>query len=82
MILPGKHIRPDRSLLVIGADLILLLDSPATVSELWNRVRAVKPDKRKTAILTYDWFVLALTFLHAIQAIRMEDGHLWKEHRP
>ena len=79
MILPGKHIQSDRSLIVVGAELLGLLDAPTSVSELWSRVRAARSAKPKAAPLTYDWFVLALTFLNAVRAVRMEDGLLRKE---
>ena len=37
MLLPTKGINPERALLVVGADLLHLLDSPATISGLWER---------------------------------------------
>lgn len=37
MILPTKGITPDRSILSVGSDLLDLLDSPQSVSNLWSR---------------------------------------------
>ena len=39
MILPGKHLRPDRSLLGIGAEILDILDQEQTISELWQRLQ-------------------------------------------
>lgn len=82
MILPGKHIQSDRSLLVLGAELLALLDAPTSVSELWSQVRAARSAKPEAAPLTYDWFVLALTFLNAVRAVRIDDGVLQREAQP
>jgi hypothetical protein len=42
MILPGKHLRQDRALLTVGAEILIHLDEPRTVSELWERVRQAR----------------------------------------
>ena len=47
MILPGKHLRQDRALLAIGAELLVHLDEPRTVSELWERVREIRLHGRR-----------------------------------
>ena len=75
MILPGKHLTPQRALIGVGADILSQLDCPRDVSELWERVRSVRAGQMATA-LTYDWFILALTFLFTIQAIDQVDGLL------
>ena len=67
MILPGKHLRHDRALLGIGAEVLAQLEEPQTVSELWERVRRARG--AAAAPLSFDWFVLALTFLYAVAAI-------------
>lgn len=73
MILPGKHLSPQRALIGVGADILAQLDRPRDVSELWDRVRVVRAG-RPAAAITYDWFVLALTFLYAIRAVDEADG--------
>lgn len=72
MILPGKHISADRSLVVVGGDILSVLGKPSTVSEIWDAVRAARASRARATPLAYDWFVLALTFLFAISAVRME----------
>ena len=60
MILPTKHLRPDRALLAVGADLLVSLREPMTVSRLWDDVRSNRGDAGEPAPISYDWFILAL----------------------
>ncbi|MGY4510239.1 ABC-three component system middle component 6 [Bradyrhizobium sp. USDA 3650] len=76
MILPGKHISADRSLVVVGGDILAVLGRPSTVSEIWDAVRAARAARERATPLAYDWFVLALTFLFAIAAIRVEGDKI------
>lgn len=74
MILPGKHLREDRALLSIGAEILGHLDEPRTVSELWEHVRFARSGPTLLAPLPFDWFVLALNLLYAMSALEMSDG--------
>ncbi len=77
MILPTKHIPTEYSLIGIGACILRAMPRSSTVSVLWDRV------KRLPEVGTFERYVLALTFLYAIGAIRYEDGVLWRdEHDP
>ncbi len=76
MILPGKHLRVERSLVSVGGEILEVLAEPRSVSEVWEAVRARRADRASASPLTYDWFVLALTFLNAISAVHLEDGVL------
>ena len=78
MILPGKHLRPERSLIGIGGDILALLEQDQTVSELWRRLQAQRASA-KTAI-SFDWFVLSLSLLFATGAVGFERGLLSKRH--
>ena len=78
MILPTKHIRPDRALLTVGGDLLVTLREPMTVSRLWDDVRAKRGDSGEPAPINYDWFVLALDLLFMIGAIELDRGLLRK----
>lgn len=80
MILPTKHIRPDRSLLGIGAELLRLLDRERTVSSLWEEVR-VERERQGTSSISFDWFVMALDFLYAAGAIELLDDGLRRSQR-
>ena len=39
MILPTKHVRPDRALIGVGAEVLEILKRPMTMSRLWDEVR-------------------------------------------
>jgi hypothetical protein len=78
MILPGKHLRHDRAILGVGAEILARLDQPRSVSELWEHVRAAR--SLNTMPLTFDWFVLSLSFLYAISAV--EDVYGLIQARP
>lgn len=44
MILPTKHLREDRTLLAIGADVLRLLGESKTVSRLWDDFQRWRAD--------------------------------------
>lgn len=77
MILPTKHLSESRCLIGVGAQILTYLDEPKTISGLWGAVKAEK-NVDGTQHITYDWFILALDFLYAIQAIKAERDLLRK----
>ena len=81
MLLPTKGIEPQRALLTIGATLISLLDSPATVSGLWERFSKYSSEAHGDCKITFDWFALALSMLFAIEAVSWNEfGQLVRRH--
>jgi hypothetical protein len=72
MILPGKHLRQDRAILSIGAEILARLDQPRSVSELWEHVRTARGPG--SAPLGFDWFLLSLSFLYAVSAVDYAFG--------
>jgi len=68
MILPTKHISLQYSLLGTGAIILRDINSPQTITGLWERVRS------KPGVGVYWRFILALDFLFAIGALDFEDG--------
>jgi hypothetical protein len=74
VILPAKHLRQDRALLDVGAEILAQLQESHTVSELWERVRAARAARPTLAPLSFDWFVLSVTFLYSISALDLVDG--------
>ncbi|CAO4145467.1 hypothetical protein LPLAFNJD_LOCUS1948 [Methylorubrum aminovorans] len=74
MILPGKHLRPDRALLGVGGDILTVLAGPAPVSHLWEGVCELRASRENPSPLTFDWFVLALSLLYAMKAVDLIDG--------
>ena len=74
MILPTKHIRPDRALIGVGAEVIGMLGQPMTMSRLWDSVRSRRSANASEPVINYQWFVLALDLLYMIGAIELERG--------
>lgn len=70
MILPSKHLRQDRALLTIGGQVLKLLMQPKTVSALWEAFYK----KNETPKITYDWFILSLNLLYAMEIIELDMG--------
>lgn len=80
MILPGKHLQHDRAMLGIGAEILARLDQPRSVSELWEQVRTARG--RSATPLTFDWFVLSLSFLYTIAAVEDASGLIRTRAKP
>ena len=74
MILPTKYLPHERALLTVGGDILTQLEEPLTISELWERVRAMRSVQDRAAALSFDWFILALNLLYAMAAITYKDG--------
>ncbi len=76
MILPSKHLPPQRSLVFVGSKLLGLLHRPRTVSRLWEEYRRAPVTN---SVVTFDWFVLALDLLYAVGAVAYVDGMLRRQ---
>jgi hypothetical protein len=77
LILPTKHIPPQRALLTLGAEVLKTLERPRTASALWDSLRG----RNEIALhgrISYDWFVLALDLLFLMKAIEYRNGALHK----
>lgn len=76
MILPAKHLSPDRALITLGAELLGLLERPRTVSALWHHFRKLRDDTGQAAesTVTFDWFVLALDLLFTFGTVDIVAG--------
>lgn len=74
MILPAKHIPIERSIAGIGAEVLMVLDTPRSVSEVWSLIKLAHDQKNKP--ITFDYFVATLTWLYAISALQYKNGVL------
>jgi hypothetical protein len=74
MILPGKHLKQDRALLTVGAEILSYLDEPRSVSELWEGIRQNRESHPMLTPLSFDWFILSLNLLFAINALELSGG--------
>lgn len=71
MITPTKGIAPDRCLLALGAQILMQLDEPRTVSQAWAKLRIWRADHAHTSPVSFGWFVLALDVLYALGAVEL-----------
>ena len=78
MILPTKHIRPDRALIGVGAEVLGALENPMTMSKLWDEVRSHRSADTSNPVVDYRWFVLALDLLYMIGAVEFQRGLISK----
>ena len=69
-------LQQDIAILGVGAEILSQLGEDKTISELWGRVRTAR-DVGSTP-LSFDWFVLTLTFLYAVAAIDLVGGVIVK----
>lgn len=73
MILPTKYLPAERTMVVLGARILELLDRPRPISWVWDRLS--KADEGRAAF-TYDWFVLSVDFLFVLGAVEFSRGEL------
>ncbi|MCI4039924.1 ABC-three component system middle component 6 [Streptomyces sp. NPDC087658] len=71
MITPTKGIAPDRCLLAVGAQILLQLDEPRSVSQAWARLRRWRTENDHPAPVSFAWFVLALDVLYSLGAVEL-----------
>lgn len=76
MILPTKHLSPERAMLTVGAELLRLLTEPKTVSCLWDELGHAMGERSSTRKVNYDWFVLTLDLLYMLGAVEMDQGRI------
>jgi hypothetical protein len=74
MILPTKHVRPDRALIGVGAEILVVLKRPTTMSRLWDEIRGQRTLHTPNAPIEYEWFVLSLDLLYLMGAVDFERG--------
>jgi len=74
MILPTKHIRPERALIGVGAEVLGILKRPMTMSRLWDEIRNRRSLHAPNAPIDYQWFILSLDFLYMTGTLDFERG--------
>ena len=74
MLLPTKHLPENRALLTVAGELGQFLSKPRTVSSLWDATQRDGSIGGGPGTLSFDWFVLAVDLLFALQAIELVDG--------
>lgn len=81
MLLPTKSIPADQAMLTIGAQILIQLDSPASISATWDRLLDWRTKNRMPSALPFWWFALTLDFLFAVNAIDLSGGELRRNSR-
>lgn len=81
MILPTKHVRPDRALIGVGAEVLGILTRPMTMSRLWDELRGRRSLHASNAPIDYQWFVLSLDLLYMIGVLEFERGLVRRVHQ-
>lgn len=67
MLMPGKHLREEHSLLYLGGVVLSAVNGVRSLSVLWDLVRPQVPQ------FSFDNFVLALDFLFSIGVVELND---------
>lgn len=81
MILPTKHLPPDRSLIFLASEISLLVGRNSTVSSIWSDLKKKHSSELRSGEVPYDWFVLALDLLYLMDLIEEQGGLIRKTKR-
>lgn len=76
MILPTKHLAPDRALLTMGGEILEILADAKTVSQTWEDFQDLREKRWPAQALRFEWFVLALDLLFALDVVHLGEGRL------
>ena len=76
MILPTKHLSPERAIITVASDVFELLNNRSTVSSVWNDLQDMHKSRIRQGEISYDWFILSLDFLYLAGAIDENNGIL------
>ncbi|WP_093702896.1 ABC-three component system middle component 6 [Streptomyces sp. MnatMP-M27] len=76
MLLPSKSIAADQALIAVGAQILVQLESPGSVSAVWQRLANWRSDEKMPSAIPFWWFALSLDVLFAAGAVVIQDGEL------
>ena len=76
MILPTKHLSPDRAIITVASEVFGLINNHSTVSSVWNDFQKKNKVCMRLGEIPYDWFILSLDFLYLIGVIDEDKGKL------
>lgn len=77
MILPTKHLRSEASLVYVGGIIQrIIIATPLSVDQLWHSTKREYKQHSQDCEITYDWFILALSLLYAIDAISFSNDRI------
>jgi hypothetical protein len=76
VILPSKHIPPNRSLISVAAEVHEFIVAKSTVSSIWNELNEMLSKSMRAGEISYDWFILSLDLLFLLGFIENESGFI------
>ncbi|MFE9791322.1 ABC-three component system middle component 6 [Streptomyces goshikiensis] len=76
MLLPSKAIPSDQAMIAVGAQILMQLDRPGSVSAVWQRLIDWRQEKSMPSAIPFWWFALSLDLLYATGAVAIRDGEL------
>lgn len=74
MILPTKHIPPERSLIYVSSEVLSLINGKPSVSSLWNAMCKKHKEELRFGDVPFDWFILSLDLLYLMGVIEEKNG--------
>lgn len=81
MLLPSKAVPADQALLTVGAQILVQLERPGSVSAVWDRLQEWRSSRGVETALPFWWFSLALDVLYAIDVVDQRNGELVRKSR-
>jgi len=78
MVLPSKHINFSQSLLGFGSYILDKLQTPISVDDLWQSYQNDFANDIYFAKHSFDNLILALVFLHSVNALEERGGVIYK----
>lgn len=69
MLLPTKGVSAERAIISVGAEVLEQLQSPKSVTALWEQYTAQQHESDASGHVTFDWFALTLASLFAINLV-------------
>ena len=76
MLLPSKSIPADQALIAVGAQVLLQLERPGSVSAIWQRLVDWRSEHSMPSAIPFWWFALSLDLLYLMGVVSMRDGEL------
>ncbi|MFD6277767.1 ABC-three component system middle component 6 [Streptomyces sp. NPDC060209] len=81
MLLPSKAIPSDQAMIAVGAQILIQLDHPGTVSAVWQRLMKWREVNSMPSAIPFWWFALSVDLLYATGAVEIREGELTRENR-
>lgn len=78
MIMPSKHINFSQSLLGLSSYVLLKLDKPMTIDDIWSVYQTDLKSGIYNGKHSFDNLMLSFIFLYSINSIESKNGIIFK----